>query len=338
MTMAPALIPALIGLDWGTTRLRAFVIAADGSVLDETASGHGLRHLPAPGVAGFEAALQAVAGIWRRQWPTLPLLACGMVGSAQGWREAPYLDCPTDPAALARHAARVALADGSTLHIAPGLRHRPADGGAPDVMRGEEVQIAGALAARGLADAVVVLPGTHAKWARVRGGRVTAFRTHMTGELYAVLRQHSLLGQLMPAEGGAGDATAAAIAFERGLAMARDAAPGELTHQLFAVRTLALDGQVPPPALADLLSGLLIGHELTAALAWLEREGHAGAPLLLVGEGALSRRYAAALERAGRPATALLGNTAPQGLARLAREGGLIHTPHAPNTTTETLR
>ena len=325
--------PALIGLDWGTTRLRAFVIAADGGVLDEAASGHGLRHLPAPGAAGFEAALEAIAGAWRRRWPRLPLLACGMVGSAQGWREAAYLDCPADPAALARHAARVLLADGGTLHIAPGLRYRSADGGAPDVMRGEEVQIAGALAARGLSDAVVVLPGTHAKWARVRGGRIAAFRTHMTGELYAVLRRHSLLGQLMPDESAPAaaqtqaNADACATAFAHGLALARGAAAGELTHQLFAVRTLGLDRQLPAQALPELLSGLLIGHELVAALAWLDREGHAGAPLLLVGEGGLSRRYGDALAAAGRPAAALLGNTAPQGLAQLARDGGLIETP-----------
>ena len=205
-------------------------------------------------------------------------------------------------------------------------------------MRGEEVQIAGALAARDLADAVVVLPGTHAKWARVCGGRITAFRTHVTGELYAVLRRHSLLGQLMPDESAPAaaeveaDTDARATAFAHGLALARGAAPGELTHQLFAVRTLGLDGQLPAAALPELLSGLLIGHELVAALAWLDCEGHAGVPLLLVGEGALSRRYADALAAVGRPAAALLGNTAPQGLAQLARVSGLINTP------TETVR
>ena len=317
--------PALIGLDWGTTHLRAFVIAADGSVLDQAASVHGLRHLPLPGVAGFEAALAGVAGAWRRRWPNLPLLACGMVGSAQGWCEAPYVDCPADPATLAQHAALVPLADGGVLHIAPGLRHRPAAGAAPDVMRGEEVQIAGVLGAIGAPggdDAVVVLPGTHSKWARIERGRIVAFRTHMTGELYALLRQQSLLARLMP--DASAPAGADAAAFARGLDLARRAAPGELTHQLFAVRTLGLDGQLASEALPELLSGLLIGHELVAAFGWLDREGGADAPLLLVGDEALSRRYADACAAFGRSVAALLGNTAPQGLARLAREGGLL--------------
>lgn len=323
----PAEAPALLGLDWGTTRLRAFLLAADGRVLAEAHSPHGLRHLPPPGgVAGFEAALAQVAGAWRAQWPDLPLLAGGMVGSQQGWREAPYLDCPARPADLLAHAVAVPLADGGLLHIAPGLRHRPV-GGPPDVMRGEEVQIAGALASQAAPELVVLLPGTHAKWARVSRGQILDFCTHMTGELFALLRQHSLLAQLMPDAAIAPEPAAAEQGFQHGLQLAAQAGPGDLGHQLFAVRTLGLDRQLPAEALPDLLSGLLIGHELRAGLAWLQRSGAAGWPLVLVGDDALCQRYAQALQHFGQPVAAQLGNTAPQGLAHMAAADGWLGSP-----------
>lgn len=319
-----ALAPALIGLDWGTTRLRAFLLAAGGQVLAQADSPHGLRHLPAPGgVPGFEAALQQVAGAWRARWPGLPLLASGMVGSVQGWREAPYLDCPASPAQLLAAAVAVPLADGGVLRIAPGLRHRPA-GGPPDVMRGEEVQIAGALATQAAPELVVLLPGTHAKWARVSQGRILDFCTHMTGELFALLRQQSLLAQLMPEAASTPEPAAAEQGFQHGLQLATQAGPGDLGHQLFAVRTLGLDRQLSAAALPGLLSGLLIGHELRAGLAWLQRSGAAGWPLVLVGDDALCQRYAQALQQLGQPVAAQLGNTAPQGLAHLAEAAGWL--------------
>lgn len=318
--------PALIGLDWGTTRLRAFLLAADGQVLAEADSPHGLRHLPAPGgPTGFETALAQVAGDWRMRWPSLPLLAGGMVGSQQGWREAPYLDCPARPADLLAHAVAVPLADGGRLHIVPGLRHRP-DAGPPDMMRGEEVQIAGVLASHPAPELVVLLPGTHAKWARVQQGQILDLCTHMTGELFALLSQHSLLAEMLPAAEAAAETLATDSGFQRGLALAAQAGPGDLGRQLFAVRTLGLDRQLTPAALPGLLSGLLIGHELRAGLAWLQQRGAAHWPLVLAGEPALCQRYAWALRQAGQPVAAELGNTAPQGLARIAADSGWLAT------------
>lgn len=292
----------LIALDWGSTRLRAFLLGADGAVLATRQSGEGASTL-----AGADAFAQALAGVIA-DWPELPVLACGMVGSQHGWKEAPYAPCPADAAALARQALQV---DGK-FWILPGLMH---DGTQPDVMRGEETQIVGALALHPeLAEqACLVLPGTHSKWARVEAGRVTGFATHMTGELYALLRQHSVLARLMPADGVAAPSPQAFLA---GVNAARQ--DGALGHQLFAVRTLGLFKRLPPEQLPDYLSGLLIGHEIAHELnaAWPER-------LALIGEPALCERYALALGQFDLSATLQLDNTAPAGLWRLAQTMGL---------------
>ncbi len=310
--------PALIALDWGTSSLRAFLMAADGTVLAEHADGHGIQNLPAPGRAGFEAAFEDACGAWLAATPGLPVVAGGMVGSAQGWVEVPYVSTPADTAALAERAGRVTTAAGVAIHIAPGVAHRPSDA-APDVMRGEEIQIAGALAhAPGwFARVRMVLPGTHSKWVEIVDGRILGFVTYMTGELFAILRRHSILGRTMaerPAEGPRAEA-----AFAAGLAAARG---GALAHVLFSVRTLGLFGRLGSDEAEDYLSGLLIGHEIAAALA--AGSADPDAPVVLIGEGRLCRRYAAALRILGVAPAAELGNTAPQGLFRFARAVGSI--------------
>lgn len=300
----------LIALDWGSTRLRAFLLGADGAVLASRQSEHGASTLS--GGAAFEQAFAAIRG----DWPALPVLACGMVGSQHGWREAPYAPCPADAAALAEHALKLS----ERFWILPGLMH---DGVRPDVMRGEETQIVGALALRPelAAQSCLILPGTHSKWARVEAGRVTGFATHMTGELYALLRQHSVLARLMPAEGASAPSSDATPAFVAGVDAAREGGDA-LSHQLFAVRTLGLFKRLPPEQLPDYLSGLLIGHEIAHELA-------AGAPahLALVGAPALCERYVQALGRfglgAGPSAPLQLDNTAPAGLWQLAQTMGL---------------
>lgn len=311
--------PTLVALDWGTSSLRAYLIAADGVLLDHRASPHGIQNLPEPGTAGFERAFAGVAGAWLAADPTLPVVAGGMVGSAQGWREAPYVRCPAGPADLAAAAAAVETADGHRILIAPGMLCDEA-GAAPDVMRGEEIQIAGALAAdpSWAAAARIVLPGTHSKWVEVEDGRITRFATYMTGELFAVLKQHSILGRLMPAD-AAPTTEARAAAFVDGVAAGRGGAA--LAHALFAVRTLGLTKRMDHAVLADYLSGLLIGHELAGALAAAPADTR---PLVLIGDEKLCRRYAEALALAGVAVAALLDNTAPAGLYRFARAGGLI--------------
>ena len=303
----------LIAIDWGSSRLRAWLLGAGGVVLAERGSDDGASRLVG-GAPVFAAALQALAGDWLAQ--RLPAVACGMVGSAHGWREARYVACPAALAELHRHTVTVDTPAGTPLYIVPGLLDEPA-GGTPDVMRGEETQLAGLLAldpARA-AQATVLMPGTHSKWVRLQDGRVTGFRTRITGELYAVLRQHSVLGRLMPAtdEGGAhGDA------FDAGVAAARQGAGTDLAAQLFAVRTLGLTARLRAEALPDYLSGLLIGHELAAGL-------QAGATrLLLVGDPVLCQRYGRALQAFGVHPAATHGNTAIAGLWQLAQQARLV--------------
>ncbi|MEO3692014.1 2-dehydro-3-deoxygalactonokinase [Roseateles paludis] len=293
---------ALIGLDWGSSRLRAALLAADGTVLEARHADAGASTLRG-GATAFSMALTALIGDWHvgPSGVLLPVLACGMAGSQHGWREAPYLPCPADAAALVAASVRVDW-QGQAVHLLPGLCCTLA-GQAPDVMRGEETQALGALsAARTLrASSVLVMPGTHSKWAWVRQGQIQGFATHMTGELFAVLSQHSVLGRLLPQEmdwsAPAPDhdhAPSCQAAFAEGVRAAWQDDGGGLLHQLFAVRTRGLIDQWPGAALRELLSGLLLGHELRAGLAW-RRQHAADAPLALVGEEALTARYAQAL-------------------------------------------
>lgn len=302
----------LIALDWGSSRLRAWLLGPDGQVLAERDSDAGASVLGG-GAQAFDQALHALAADWLAQ--ALPVVACGMVGSAHGWREARYVACPADLATLHQHLVSVPLRSGGSVHIVPGLIDTPA-GDTPDVMRGEETQLAGLLAlAPALAErCTVLMPGTHSKWVQVRAGRITGFRTRITGELYAVLRQHSVLGRLMP---GA-EAPFSATGFEAGLAAARRGLGTDLGGQLFAVRTLGLTGRLPAEALPDYLSGLLIGHELAAGLR-PDTE-----PLVLVGEPALCQRYTQALQHHGIEPAARHGNTAVHGLWQLAGQARLV--------------
>lgn len=293
----------LIALDWGSTHLRAYLFDQGGAVLDTRALPHGIRQLP-PG--GFPEAFALAV----RDWPAWPVLACGMVGSRNGWLEAPYLDTPTSVDRLARQLTRLAAPNGRSVHLIPGLR----DPQRPDVMRGEETQIAGVLAQR--PDAThLVLPGTHSKWVRLRDGEVQGFATVMTGELYGLLRQHSMLGAQLP-EARDDDA-----AFLRGVAAARDSGAAGVLSRLFSARALMLDGALAPPSVPDYLSGLLIGEELRMALA----AGWAGTHdiIHMIGEGPLCERYLRAAAEVGLHLERAPDATTAHGLWRIAVAAGL---------------
>jgi 2-dehydro-3-deoxygalactonokinase len=280
--------------------------------------------LPAPRDAGgFEQAFAAIAGDWLESHPTLEVVACGMVGSAQGWVEAPYARAPADVRTLAANSVRVPSGAGPEILIAPGVIFDEADR-PPDVMRGEEIQIAGAIAGEPSLGQHTwfVLPGTHSKWALVQEQRIVSFATYMTGELYSVLLEHSILGRLV-AETPA-DPAAVERAFAEGLEAARESSRAALTHQLFAVRTLGLTKRLPGNVLAEYLSGLLIGHELVAGLAVSRPARKAGAPLVLVGDAALGQRYARALKTFDVAVHTRLESAAPRGLWELARAAGAL--------------
>jgi len=301
---------ALIAIDWGTTSARAYRIDAAGEVIAERSAPLGIR-----GVRDqrFAAALDALLDDWRDD--AVPRIACGMIGSRQGWIEAPYVACPADLEELGRSLTHTG---GGELAIVPGARCRdPA--GVPDVMRGEETQLAGALVP---ADehVLAVLPGTHSKWARVERGRLLEFATFMTGELYALLLEHSILGRM--ADRAVPATTSGGAAFARGVA--RGLADGGLAHVVFGARTLALADELLPAEVGDWLSGALIGHEVGAARAWAGARGGDPTRVRLIGGDAIVARYAAALAQAGAAVERGPANAAATGLFRIARRAGLI--------------
>ncbi|MEO8057933.1 MAG: 2-dehydro-3-deoxygalactonokinase [Burkholderiales bacterium] len=291
----------MIAVDWGTSSFRAYRLAANGTVLEQRSAAAGL--LACQG--RFEAMLaQQLAG-----WDDELVLMAGMIGSRNGWREVPYVACPAglDEIAAGLLSVSAESLPGRRVFIAPGLSHRP-EAGAPEVMRGEETQLLGLFGELvGPGPHTVCLPGTHSKWATVGGDRISVFRTAMTGELYAVLKQHSLLGALMDHEAGA--AAEDAPAFELGVRTSADA--GGLLGHLFSVRTRGLFGELSAAQLPSYLSGLLIGHELNGLLAG-SRHVH------LIGSEALVQRYRRALAWRGVDAQGHGEALAARGLYRLA--------------------
>ena len=201
----------------------------------------------------------------------------------------------------------------------PGLLCRD-EAGVPDVMRGEETQIFGAWPRRASIAQVVVLPGTHSKWAIVDADGIERFATFMTGEMYAMLREHSILGRLV---GDGADAASDADALARGVRMSlRDDAA--LTHDLFSARTLALTGALASAGVADYLSGLLLGAEIAAARGWLEQHRLDAAAVTLVGDTLLCERYRRALRVADIGAVQDPGDAAARGLWRIATHAGIL--------------
>ena len=299
---------ALLAVDWGTTALRGALLAEGGTVLAERASARGLLSVPA---GGWGAVFETEFGDWLAAHPGLTGLMAGMVGSRQGWAEAPYCACPAGPLDLA---AKLLWLQPGRLAIVPGLSTEA--GGQPDVMRGEETQVFGALALLGLSDATLVLPGSHSKWVTVQGGRITGFASHMTGECFALFRQHSILARTLPAAEPAGVAAAdtwVPEAFDQGVLQAQT--PGGLLHHLFSVRTLSLFDRLDAASGASLLSGLVIGEELRAQA--LPDQVRAGG-VVVIGSAALTHRYQRALGLLGVPVQTVGAEATWHGLAALA--------------------
>ncbi|MGS0895217.1 2-dehydro-3-deoxygalactonokinase [Burkholderia stagnalis] len=320
---APSAAPALIALDWGTTSLRAYLYDARGALLDTRSRPAGVMHVPAGGARAFDAVFEGACGDWLDRAPGVPVLAAGMVGSAQGWREAPYVAAPAGADALIAGLVTVTTVRGATVSIVPGVI---AMGELPDVMRGEETQIVGALASDPMLDAdrsgvLIGLPGTHAKWAWVKGGLIERFQTFMTGELFAALRDHTILGRTMR-PGAAPDRDA----FVRGVSVARGARRAGLLATIFSTRTLGLTGRLTPDTQGDYLSGLLIGHELNALDAMLAEHGVALArqPLLLIGDDSLCARYVDALRAFDCTQARVVAHATDRGLWRIASRAGLV--------------
>jgi 2-dehydro-3-deoxygalactonokinase len=302
--------PAYIAGDWGTSNLRLALCDPAGQVLE-------LRKGPGAADARgkFAETFDALSSDWRAAHGELPALLCGMVGSTFGWREATYLACPAQTSEL----ADALVSPRANVHIVPGMKcTNPL--GAPDVMRGEESQLLGATCgslAPGL-DAgkqLVCMPGTHTKWVSLYDGVVQEFLTVPTGELFALLSDHSVIvrDRTTPVVHHAAE-------FERGLAEARRHPEIPVLHKMFQARTLRLDRQLSPEGAASWMSGLLVGTDVAGAVQLFD-DADPAAPVHLIGTAELAQAYASALAAFGRTAAVLDGGAAAfAGLGYLYRE------------------
>ena len=292
-----------IALDWGTSSFRAYIADANGQVETTISAAEGILSVSD---GAFEAALERHIGAWD---VALPVLAAGMITSRQGWIELPYVPCPAGAEDLARALHHHVTKSGRRIAFATGLSYRSPDG-MPEVMRSEEVQVFGALddgATR------FVTPGTHSKWIAVEARRIVRYATYVSGEMFAALKGHTILGRLIE-EGAPDDA-----AFARGVEAAL-ADPGGFLHRIFSARSLALFGELAPASIASYLSGQVIGTEVAHAL----RATDVTSEHLVLASPAIGGAYLQAMRIAGLKAR--LGDPAVivKGLARIAHAAGLL--------------
>ena len=262
-----------IALDWGTSNLRAWNLSADGEILDHRTSDQGMGQIDPQ---QFEPTLKALI----KGWKDAPIIACGMLGAKQGWIEAPYRMTPCTPldSTLTK-----APSEELNVQIISGLAQKNPS----DVMRGEETQIAGYLLENPEFDGIICLPGTHTKWVQISAREVVSFTTYMSGELFALLSEHSTLRHSIADEGWDEEA------FQTALSDAISK-PQYLASRLFSIRAETLLNDLSPETARARLSGTLIGIELSAARPyWL------GQNVTIIGDGKVSNLYATALKEQG---------------------------------------
>lgn len=297
--------PALIGIDWGTSSLRAFLMGSDGKVLDRISKLQGIMHVEN---GDFEGTFDALVGTWIGK-DSLPVIASGMITSRNGWIETPYVNVPAGATELAAALVPLTTAKGITVHFITGMTMEHC--GVPDVIRGEETQIVGA-SALGMEDGVFVLPGTHSKWITIQGNRIEDFTTFMTGELFSALRKYTILGKLMI------DGPFHEAAFRMGVA-AGLAAGARLLHDLFSVRSLPLFEKISSDMVADYLSGMLIGAEIGGV-----DSSMVTGSVTIVGRDDLADRYAIALGVANMKTMRAQDDIVAGGHFMIAKAAGLL--------------
>lgn len=273
---------AIIGIDWGTSSLRAWLLDGKGSVNNFYTGAHGISQIADK---DFAAVLALVLGELGPKASNAPIIMCGMIGSAQGWRDAGYLQKSAGIAELA--AAAIPLQHAPSAWIVPGVQSVSADGLA-DVMRGEETALAGIMASQKITEGLFCLPGTHSKWVVIEESQITSLSTFMTGEVFQLMRQHSILSPLMPELEQ--DASEDGDGFIQGLELA--AGKLGLLHQLFAVRAGILTGQFNSASAASILSGLAIGSEIKHITRLAQAQP---TPIFLNAAGVMAHLYQTAL-------------------------------------------
>ncbi|MCH9644776.1 MAG: 2-dehydro-3-deoxygalactonokinase [Gammaproteobacteria bacterium] len=298
---------AFIGVDWGTTNFRAFLLSETAEMLDSRSAAQGILSV----VKGaFATTLKNQLADWLQQYPTIPVLMSGMVGSSSGWQEVPYQNCPVDPATLSEHLYALPKLDQHALYIVPGLQLDVAEGRA-DVMRGEETQLFGVMAQTAVS--CCCLPGTHSKWVRLNDGKIEAFTTYMTGELFSLLTKHSILHKQIHAS------QFSESEFIRGLDVAQND-QGFLAN-CFNVRAQYLMKHLSSGHTEAFLSGLLIGNELLSAKPYWQQ---AEKIMVIASEQVLSRYRVACQHLAIDVAGMQAEKAVIHGLMMLAKQANLI--------------
>lgn len=294
---------SFIALDWGTSSFRAYQVAADGAVLDTVSAPHGILSVTD---GNFEAALESHIAGWD---VALPVMAAGMITSRQGWIELPYVACPASAADLAKALHHHTTASGRRIAFATGVSYRSPDG-MPDVMRSEEVQVFGSLETGANH---FVTPGTHSKWITTQGKQIVSYATYVTGEVFAALKDHTILGRLM--QDGPGDEQA----FARGVNAAL-LDPAGFLHRIFSARSLGLFGELAPASIPSYLSGQVIGTEVAHAI----RDNPREAEYVVLASPGIGGRYVRAIEIAGLNVRYGDPQAIVKGLTIIARQAGLI--------------
>lgn len=275
-----------VGIDWGTSNRRAYILNEQGELVRQHSDEFGILHVD----GDFEGSLQALLKVLRLD--RADVVMSGMVGSRNGWRQVPYLSVDQPLTTLRNALMEVDTAlPGVRCRIAPGYRYVDMHG-LPDVMRGEETQVLGALQL-GAPGGWFLLPGTHSKWVLMEDGKITDLVTFMTGELFSLMSQHGTLASIMSEQRSVPDAFAAGVRASR---------HGGFTHTAFCCRALVVTDQMPAQHTSSYLSGLLIGTELHEVLkkAGDDMRG----PVQVIGSQSLSARYLSALEFVGMQARA----------------------------------
>lgn len=297
---------ALIGIDWGTSSLRGYLIDSRGTVLDTLYAPDGIMQIPGK---EFEVALLRLLEPWHK-FHELPVIASGMITSRNGWMETPYLTVPSNASHLAGSLETQRTSSGMDVHFVTGLTIE--HDGAPDVMRGEETQIVGVVE-MGLTEGVVVMPGTHSKWVTLKNGYIEDFATFMSGEIFAALSDHTILGALMK------ESEFQLSGFHQGVAAGYKAGT-QILHTLFHVRTLPLFDLIAEDEVSDYLSGVLIGAEIRGAT----DRGVGTNQVTVVGQDSLVERYIRAFEYLQIKVTVAEDDIVARGHFSIAKSAGLV--------------
>lgn len=296
----------LLALDWGTTSFRAYLFDSEKNIIDSATASAGIMQCD----GGFEEVYYAQVGHWLKQYEGIPVIASGMITSKQGWVETPYLACPAGLDDLSKNLTSHQTTKGDTIHFVSGVCQKTPT---PNIMRGEETQMAGLSSASAV---TAILPGTHSKWIRMEDDTITYFSTFMTGEIFAALIQHTILGRLLT---DGSDRESFSVGVHDGFSGEKEA--GGILSKLFGARAMPLLGLMDPDGIRDYISGLLLGTEIQEAM----QSGFGkNVKPLICGSAELVEHYRAALELCGIKTELAEGELAASGLMRIAAAANLV--------------